>query len=536
MIPDDVAARYRASGAWTAETLPHAFLRTSLTRGDAVALIDGARRLAFRECWALAQRVAAHLAARGVRRGDVVSWQLPNWWEAAILHHAILLAGAIPNPLNPALRERELAFVAREAEPRLAVVAHSWRGFDADAAARALGVDTFALRGGDADAWFADDPRAAAPDPAPGGEDAREDDIALLLYTSGTTADPKGVQLSHRALLCEIRSFADIHRLTPADRYLGGAPMAHIAGLVYGALTPFVLGTSTVLLERWDAARALDAVARERATFMTGPPTFLQTLADAHTGQDTSSFRLFSTGGASIPTDAVRRAGETLGCVVKRAYGSSEVPTLTATRFDDDDGARIATDGRVVGDAEMRIVRDDGTGARADEEGEIWARAPEMFDGYRGGDGSEFEPGGWFRTGDLGSVDARGYLRVTGRLKDIIIRGGENISAKEIEDALMLHPDIDDVAVVGIPDERLGERVCAFVVARAGAAAVPGVESVARFLAAQDLSKSKFPERVEARTALPRTESGKVKKNELRAELARAPRAADTSAPWMPKN
>jgi cyclohexanecarboxylate-CoA ligase len=272
-----------------------------------------------------------------------------------------------------------------------------------------------------------------------------------------------------------------------------------------------------VLLERWDPKDALDAIARERATFMTGPPTFLQTLADAHTDEDVSSFRLFSTGGANISTEAVRRAGAKLGCDVKRAYGSTEVPTLTATRFDDPSAERIETDGRAIGDGEMRIVREDGTDAEPGEQGEIWARAPEMFSGYRNAALNDFADGGWFRTGDLGTVDARGYLRVTGRLKDIIIRGGENISAKELEDLLIQHPSIGDVAIVGYADARLGERVCAFVAARAGESIT--LQELIEFLTARGLAKHKLPERLEMRDALPHTESGKVRKNELRAQL-----------------
>jgi cyclohexanecarboxylate-CoA ligase len=286
---------------------------------------------------------------------------------------------------------------------------------------------------------------------------------------------------------------------------------------VYGALTPFVLGTSTVLLQRWDPERALDAIERERATFMTGPPTFLQTLAAAHAAHDTSSFRLFSTGGASIPTDAVRDAGARLGCEVKRAYGSTEVPTLTATRFDDPPAERIETDGRVIGDGEIRIVGDDGTDAPAGMSGEIWARAPEMFDGYRDPALDDFAPGGWFRTGDLGALDERGYLRVTGRLADVIIRGGENISAKELEDLLVQHPAITDAAIVGMPDDRLGERVCAFVQTRGGAAVT--LQELTAFLRSRGLATHKLPERVEVRNELPKTESGKVRKNELRAQL-----------------
>src|SRR5438105_15711458 len=206
--------------------------------------------------------------------------------------------------------------------------------------------------------------------------------------------------------------------IRPEGVCLAGAPVAHIAGLVYGVLMPFVLGTSTVFLDRWDAGRALELIERERVTFQTGAPTFLQTLAEEAGDRDLSSFRLFSTGGANIPTEMVRDAAKRLGCVVKRAYGSTEVPTLTATSVDDPEDIRFETDGKTIGPAEMRIVDSNGRDLRTGEDGEIWARSPEVFLGYRDPslDDEAFAPDGWYRTGDVGRVDANGNLRVTGRL------------------------------------------------------------------------------------------------------------------------
>jgi cyclohexanecarboxylate-CoA ligase len=286
-------------------------------------------------------------------------------------------------------------------------------------------------------------------------------------------------------------------------------------------LTPFVLGTSTVLMDRWEPARALGLIEVERATFQTGPPTFLQTLASdprAATA-DLSSFRLFSTGGANIPTDAARAAAARLGCALKRAYGSTEVPTLTATSMDDDERARTETDGRAIGGAEVRIVKTDGTDAPTGGEGEIWGRAPEMFIGYRDPafDQTTMTADGWFRTGDLGVLDADGFLRVTGRLKDIIIRGGENISAQEIEDLLASHPALTDVAIIGEPDERLGERVCAVVVVAEGA--TMALADAVDYLRAHSIATHKLPERLEVVPSLPKTASGKVAKGELRKRL-----------------
>jgi cyclohexanecarboxylate-CoA ligase len=522
-----LAEAYRSRGLWRPETLPGRLAAVAAAEAGRTALIDGERRLRFDEAAALVERLAGHLAARGVGPGDVVSWQLPNWWEAVVLHHAALRLGALPNPVNPIFRGREMRFVLAEARPRVLAVPPRFRGFDHAALAVRLqaeisGIETvLVVRGEHPGALplgaLLEEPPPAPPFACP----ARPADPALLLYTSGTTSDPKGVLHSHETLLYEIDSLRAVHRITRDDRYLGGSPLAHIAGLVYGALMPFALGTSTALLERWDAGRALELIERERVTFQTGAPTFLQTLADHPDAarRDLSSFRLFSTGGASIPTEPIRAAERQLGCTVKRAYGSTEAPTLTATAFDDPEEARLGTDGRPIGAAELRIVGPDGRGLGPGREGEIRARSPELFLGYRNAslDREAFDEAGWFRTGDLGVVDGAGYLRVTGRLKDVIIRGGENVSVKEVEDLLAEHPAVAEVAIVGMPDPLLGERACAFVAPRPGARLT--FEEMVAFLEAREIARQKIPERLEVRRHLPKTASGKVRKALLRAEL-----------------
>ena len=530
MDRDEIAGFYRAQGAWRNETLPARFASVCGTAPDRVALVDDGVSLTFPEAAERVERLAGHLGALGIGPGDVVSWQLPNWWEAAVLHHAALRIGALPNPLNMIFRGRELRFVLGQARPALLVVPQRFRRFDHAALALKMAGEGLAERvvvaRGDAagaaslDAWLTE---PASREIAPPLQ--RPSDPALLLYTSGTTSNPKGVMHSHETLLYEIDSLRDVHEITTGDCYLGGSPVTHVAGLVYGLLMPFALGTRTALLDRWDPGRALELIERERATFQTGAPTFLQTLAEHPdvTRRDLSSFRLFSTGGANIPTEPIRLAEARLGCMVKRAYGSTEVPTLTATAFDDPDELRLGTDGRAIGAAEMRIVRD-GRDVAAGDEGEIWARSPEVFVGYRDPslDADAFDDEGWFRTGDLGRIDGEGYLRVTGRLKDVIIRGGENISVKEIEDLLSEHPGVADVAVVGMPDPVLGERACAFVAPRRGSEALTFDEMVS-FLEAREIARQKIPEKLVVRARLPKTASGKVLKTSLRADLDRTP-------------
>lgn len=493
--------------------------------GDRPALVDGDARLAFAEAQVLVERLAGHLTRLGVDPGDVVSWQLPNWWEAAVVHHAALRVGAIPNPLHMIFRARELRYVLAEANPHVLFVPTTFRRFDHGTLARRLQQERLvehvvAVRGELPFAFslaeLLEEPAGPAPTPM-----SRPSDPALLLYTSGTTSNPKGVLHSHETLLYEIDSLRDVHAITVQDCYLGGSPVTHIAGLLYGMLMPFALGTRTAFLERWDAGRALELIGSERATFQTGAPTFLNTLAEhpLATRADLSSFRLFSTGGATISTEMIRAAERTLGCTVKRAYGSTEVPTLTATSFDDPEEMRLGTDGRAIDAAELRIVSPDGSDLPAGDEGEIWARSPEVFLGYRNAtlDIDCLTEDGWFRTGDLGRVDAEGYLRVTGRLSELIIRGGENISVKEIEDLLAEHPAVADVAIVGMPDPVLGERACAFIAPRKGSALT--FEEMTSYLESREIARQKIPERLEVRARLPKTTSGKVLKQALRAEL-----------------
>lgn len=513
VIPSWLAAEYRRQGYWGPETIPSRFRRVCSERGNAIAFVDGSRSVSFEDAASLVARLAGHLASLGAGPGVVVSWQLPGWWEAALVHHAALACGAIPNPLNPIFRAREMRFVLNEARPRILVVPQTFRGFDHAFLALSLKKEIRAIehvvvvRGTAPGARSLEDflAREATPPEPP----RLPQMTALLLYTSGTTSDPKGVLHTHETLLYEIDSLREIHRLSPVDSYLAGSPVAHIAGLVYGVLMPFALGTRTVFMERWDADRAVELIERERATFQTGAPAFLLTLAERAGSRNLSSFRLFSTGGASIPTAAIAEAEERLDCVVKRAYGSTEVPTLTATRFDDPPEVRLGTDGRVIAPAEVRVL-----------DGEIWARSPEMFLGYLNPELNEgaFDGEGWFRTGDLGTIDGAGNLRVTGRLQDIIIRGGENISAKEIEDLLLLLPAVAEAAVIGLPDPLLGERACAVVVLREDA--VLDFDEMVAHLMSHDLAKQKLPERLEIRNRLPHSQSGKVLKAALRGELS----------------
>jgi cyclohexanecarboxylate-CoA ligase len=298
--------------------------------------------------------------------------------------------------------------------------------------------------------------------------------------------------------------------------------LTHIAGIVHALLVPAVFGTTAVLMDRWEGGEGLARIAAERVTYMVGAPTFLRDMAyhPGLTSHDVGSLRLFSCGGAGVDARLVADAAGRLGCVVKRVYGSTEFPTVTTTGPDDPTRRRIESEGRPIGANEI-VLDEEGATVDAGREGEILARGPECFLGYHDAalNADAFTAEGWFRTGDLGTLDRDGYLRITGRRKDIIIRKGENLSARELEDLIAAHPAVAEVAVVGLPDAVAGEIACAVVRLR-GAARPPTLAEVAEHLTAQGLSRRKLPERLEIVEDFPRTASGKILKRELRERLS----------------
>lgn len=524
-VPEAVRERWRAAGAWTDETLLDRFAARSDTDAHRELIVDRDRRFTGADLRAGATRVAAALQAEGIASGDVVFYQLPNWWESAMLAWGVLLAGAVASPLTPTLRHAEVAFVLEQTDARLAVVPATFRGFDHAAMLGEIGFDgtTWTARTGALDEILA----IAAPDNRPVTVDVS--DAALLLWTSGTTAQPKGVVHSHQSLREEADSLAAAHAFEEHDRQLLPMPMTHVAGFTYGVLMPACIGVPAVLMDVWEPGGALRIVEAERISVMISTPVFVRSMIDHadFATSDTSTIRLLSLGGAGVAPATVRegaaRFGPEGGCWCKRTYGSTEYPTLTTGRLGDDPERQATTDGVIIGPAEVRIVDpitlvDVAEGAA----GELWARGPEMFSGYLDADldSAAFAPDGWFRTGDLATyVD--GYLTIVDRLKDIVIRGGENISAAEVEHALLSHPAVADCAVVAVPDAVMGERACAFVIPRGDVP--PTLADLAAHVAAQGLAPFKRPERLELRDSLPRTPSGKVQKGLLRDELLAEP-------------
>jgi cyclohexanecarboxylate-CoA ligase len=339
-------------------------------------------------------------------------------------------------------------------------------------------------------------------------------DIALLLYTSGTTAEPKGVLHSHETISWEVNSMIGLCALGDRDTVFMPSPLGHVTGLLWGVLLPAKLAIPSVLLDVWDPDRAVGMIERHRCTFSVGATPFLIGLHDvyARTGRG-SSLRMFAVGGSDVPASLVQRSREVLDANVFRGYGSSEVPTLTMCSPDGDPWVAAQTDGVPTVGSQLRIDAPDG------QPGEILAKAPQMFCGYLDAEAtaSAFDTEGWLRTGDYGRIE-NGALVVTGRVKDIILRGGENLSAKEIEDVLYQHPAITEAAVVAMPDAVLGERACAFVVLRPGESL--DLDELRGWLDGRRVARQKYPERLVIWPSLPTTASGKVQKFKLR-EAAR---------------
>jgi cyclohexanecarboxylate-CoA ligase len=449
---------------------------------DKIAVVDGERRLTYAQLDDRVERVAAALCASGVGPGDVVSSQLANGVESLTLCFAAGRVGAVHNPIVTIYREREVDFILGQAASSVFV----------DSGEHEV------LRAGQGE-------RAVVP--------VEPDGPRFLLYTSGSTSEPKGVLHSDRTLLAECAAQAEYHRLGGDEVFVMPSPVAHISGLLYGVLLPIWLGATSVLMATWDPGDFLELVEVERGTFCGGATPFLQGVVDhPHLDRyDTSSLRLFPCGGADVPPDLIRRAIRRLGVRTGRGYGSTEFPSITsAAGPDEPDDRRAETDGRAIGRNEVRI-----------RDGEIQARGPELFLGYRDSslDDEAFTGDGWFRTGDLGVLDGDGYLTVTGRLKDLVIRSGEKISARELEELLHDHPKVESVAVVAIPDARTGERACACVVPCAPHDA-PTLAELTEFLRARQISRRKLPEQLEIVGELPLTASGKVQKHLLRSRIA----------------
>ncbi|HSI17670.1 MAG TPA: AMP-binding protein [Sphingomonas sp.] len=510
-----MAERAYADGWWRKETIGHALRRAATDEPDRILIIDGETRLRAADLHEHAAILARAMLAR-FAPGSVVSFMLPNWHEAAVIYMAATLSGMVAHPILPSLRDHDLRFMLADIGSRMIFIPATFRGHDYAAMLSRVGEtsdtapEVVVVRG-DAGPHtaFARLFENTRPAPLPALD---ADEVRMVMYTSGTTGRPKGVMHTHNSLGALIRQIGAHWMIEPRDRFLVPSPISHIGGSIYAFEMPLLLGTTAILMESWDPDAAIDLMVRERCTHMAGATPFLQhLLASARkAGTRLPDLKLFICGGASVPAALIREAaGYFARAVVSRVYGSTEVPVTTVGVIDRSDVDHAAdTDGR-PGIATVIIA----------DQGEIRAKGPQMLVGYvhAEDEASAFDAEGFYRTGDQGELVDGDHLVVTGRIKDLIIRNGENISPKEIEDLLAGHPAIAEIAIVGVPHPRTGERAVAVIVPRGDAE--PDIAALADFLAGFGVARFKYPEDVVLWHALPRNDAGKVLKQQIRVTL-----------------
>lgn len=516
--------RWRRSGYVTDEVLGYLLETASTVWGDRPAVITDAGVVTYRQLQARSAAVARTLIDRGIRPGDVVCWMLPTDSRAIAVASAIWRIGAVSSPLVPIYGTREIAAAVDCVRPAAIITDAEGRSrqlaeeFDAVFAQVGHSPRARLLMGGEAVGWTAAE--SAGPGSLPAGlEPASADEAGLILFTSGTESLPKAAVHSIAGIGHEVRSCVAEWGITFRDRMFMSSPMTHITGLLQGFLIPARTGASAVLMDRWEADAAVALIERAGATYMAGATPFLRELDTAYrrSGLERSSIRQYCCGGASVPPDLIRAVGD-LGIAAYRAWGMTELPTATLSNELDPIGARADTDGRLAPGVELRVVGDDGRELGTGQVGALHLRGPELMLGYLDGEANDaaFGAGGWFDTGDIGLIGDDGRVRVSGRTKDIINRGGEKFSAREIEDVLVQHPDVTSAAVVAVPGGRLGERIGVAVVSRRRSLAI---DDLAAHVVASGLARQKRPELLTLVDAIPANATGKVDKRAVQALL-----------------
>ncbi len=516
-----------SSGFWRNQTINHFISHALKNRADHTAVVAYRSELAapirigYRELDRRTELIARGLSKLGVGKSDVVSWQLPNWWEFIALALACARIGAVANPIMPIFRQRELKFMLDFGESKVFIVPKSYKGFDYEAMANGMRHDLPFLQhlvvlDGDGDNSFktlllAEDlPPASANPLAP-------DDVMLLMYTSGTTGEPKGVMHTSNTLFANLYGFIEAYGLTSQDVILGASPMAHLTGFGYLAMIPLILNGTTVLQDIWEPKQALELIRAEGITFSMASSPFVADLCNAAEagGPVSPQFVNFCCAGAPIPPVLIERARKVLNLAVSSAWGMTECGAVTITEPTRTDEKSGSTDGRPLSGIELKIIGTVGQELPSGQTGSLFVRGSSLFGGYlKRPHLNATDKEGWFDTGDLAYLDAEGYVRINGRNKDLIIRGGENIPVMEIENLLYKHPAIALVAIVGYPDARLGEKACAFVSVKPGHTF--SIEEMSRYLSEHQVTRQYHPERLEIMEDLPKTPSGKLQKFKLR--------------------
>jgi acyl-CoA synthetase (AMP-forming)/AMP-acid ligase II len=477
---------------------------------------DRGRTLTAAELLARAERAAAGLQGSGIGSGTAVSWQLPTTIEAAVLLCALARLGAVQNPIIPILRRREVGFIVSETGARLLVTPRVFRGFDHAAMAEDICADV------GCEVLIVDDEGLPEADPSslPPVPRADADAVRFVYYSSGTTADPKGGRHTDASIMAGANGVIANMEVNAHDCVPIAFPFAHIGGVAY-LTTALYTGCRLVLFEQFDPERSPIVMAEHGATLLgSAVPFFHAYMAAQRRHGATPLFprvRAFTSGGAPKPAEIHYELKELFGVGTISGWGLTEFPIATSSCVDDTEDELATTEGGAAPGVDIRVVGLDGRDVAAGVEGELRLKGPQCIKGYVDAtlDAAAFDERGYFRTGDLGVLGPRGHVRITGRLKDVIIRNAENISAQEIEGVLYAHPKVADVAVIAVPDARTGERACAVVVLAAGGDTITLAE-IADYCRSHELANQKIPERLEIVDELPRNSMGKVLKQVLR--------------------
>ena len=525
------------AGLWHDKTINEFLDKNLETCPDKVALSSmrsetgEMTRFTYRELAQMADRVAIGLHRLGVGKNDVVACQLPNWWQFSIIYLACSRLGAVMTPLMHIFRERELSFMLNHCEAKVVITPSVFRKFHFENMHQGLlsslphlkhhvvvdgpGDNSFEalLSGPEWEKEPAAQTILTANRPSP-------DDVTQVMFTSGTTGEPKGVMHTSNTTMANVIPYVERMRLSSDDVVLMASPMAHQTGFLYGLLMPIMYGMHVVLLDVWNPAQAVQLIRDEKVTFTMASTPFLTDLAKhvEETGETVPSLRTFVCAGAPIPSPLVEKAKMVLGTKIISAWGMTENGAVTMVQLEDPDERTFNTDGKPLKGVEIKILDMEDNELPTGESGRLMLRAVSNFGGYlKRPELNDTTPDGWFDTGDLAYIDDQGYIRITGRSKDVIIRGGENIPVLEIEALLYRHPAVDLAVIVAYPDERLGERACAFVVLKDGRNLT--LEDVVDFMKANQVAMQYMPERLIVLDEMPATPSGKIQKFRLREEL-----------------
>ena len=542
IITREQSDRYRAAGWWPDRLLSDYLADAVRQASEKVAFVDARRRMTYAELSEQADRCALAFLAAGVRRGDAVTLQLPNWIEFVIVALGLERIGAVVSPVAPIFRERELRAMLRLSRSVAAVVPAGFRGHDHAAMFRRLQTETPALKtvivvdGVSGDGLLGWDEFLAGGDALLPHRQMLDllrpqtDEVCEIMFTSGTTGEPKGVMHTPNTLAGVVQAAIAGQGMRADDVLHMASTLGHQTGFLYGLRQTIQLGATCVLQDVWDAAAFVDLIERERVSFTMGATPFLaDTLRVPDLDRrDLASLRLFVCGGAPIPQPLAEEAGRRLPCRLVPIWGMTENGAATAVMAGDPVAKITISDGRPYLGLEVAVRDGEGGELPSGSEGDLVVRGAYNFAGYSQGrrfTEQFFDADGWFATGDRAVRDTDGFIRISGRTKDIIIRGGENVPVKEIEDVLLRHPKVRNAAIVGLPDDRLGEIGCACLILEPEAALT--LDDLRSFLAAQQVTRQFWPERLALVAEFPFTPSGKIQKYKLREALAAELAAVD---------